>query len=171
MRALIGVTQYLHLTFIEHIFLCGDLTVCQSFVDLITCINNGLHVFIELVLLVVLGDLELRRQFALREDRLYQRSGSLHKQCPRVSDQTSVVSPTDQARERERRVELRLSGSGVVERLSQSLISGFDVRTILQESCRYTGTETFGQFVRTPRTTGDLLRRLTKQFAKLALCR
>ena len=97
MRALIGVTQYLHLTLIQHIFLCGDLTVCQSFVDLITGINNGLHIFIELVLLVVLGDLELRRQFALREDRLYQRSRSLHEQCPRISNQTSVVSPTDQA--------------------------------------------------------------------------
>ena len=171
MRALIGVTQYLHLTFIQHIFLCRDLAVCQSFVDLITGVNNGLHIFIELVLLVVLGDLELRRQFALREDRLYQRSGSLHKQCPRISNQTSVVGPTDQARERERRVELRLSGSGVIERLSQSLVSGFDIRTVLQESSRYTGTETLRQFVRTPRTTSNLLRRLTKQFAKLALCR
>ena len=171
MRALIGVTQYLHLSLIQHIFLRRDLTVCQSFVDLITGVNNGLHIFIELVLLVVLGDLELRRQFALREDRLYQRSGSLHKQCPRISNQTSVVSPTDQARERERRVELRLSGSGVIERLSQSLVGGFDIRTVLQESSRYTGTETLRQFVRTPRTTSDLLRRLTKQFAKLALCR
>ena len=133
--------QHLHLALVQHIFVPRYLAVRQGFVHLIPGIEHGLYVAVELVLLVELGDLELRLLFPLCEDWLHQRGGCLEQHSSRVGKHTAVVRPSYDTLQREGRIELRAGRRGVIERFSQRLIGRLDVCAILQQRRRHTGTE------------------------------
>ena len=138
----IGFLQDIHLTMEVLVLLASQQAVGNGLVDLVTGIDDGLHVLLLQVFLRQLGNLLVGNQLATGKDGLGQGSHRIQQYLAGIDHHTaSGIGPASGTVQRDGREECGTGGIRVIEGLLHSVVGHADVRTVLQHHGRNTDVE------------------------------